>query len=183
LRYLEGEQAQVEAAHFASEVLDHRPEWLIDLIHSLAPNSADANDEIRNKLQDMLNKLRVRTTSPRLDFAGDHPIGHGTTGGSGRSSGQGGGRSGSGARQPIDLAVVNSGAQMARMARNLEQAPTLISLDGGSDIEERGINGRAGRYYPTTGALFINMTYPAVSAMQEQLEKSMLGHPNRKSCS
>jgi hypothetical protein len=177
LRYIDGEQAQVEAAHFAAEVLDRRPEWLVDLIHSLAPNSADSNDEIRNKLQELLNKLRVRTTSPQLNHTGDLPIGAGTSGGSGHSGKQRGGQPGTGARRPTDLAVVNSGAQMARMARNLERAPTLIPLDDKSDIEERGIKGRAARYYATTGELFINMTYPAVDAMQEQLEKEYAQAP------
>lgn len=63
------------------------------------------------------------------------------------------------------------------MARNLERAPTLIPLDEEADIEERGIKGRAGRYYPTTGELFINMTYPAVEAMQDQLEKEYAQAP------
>jgi hypothetical protein len=171
LRYIEGEQGQVEAAHFASEVLEHRPEWLIDLIHALAPSTADASDEIRNKLQDMLNRLRVRTCSPRVDSLGELIVEHGSHRGSCRGGSQRGGNAGGGARRPADLAVVNSGAQMARMARNLERAPTLIPLDQSSDIEERGIKERAGRYYPATGELFINMTYPAVAAMHEQLEK------------
>lgn len=177
LRYIDGEQAQVEAANYAGDVLEHRPEWLIDLIHSLAPNSADANDEIRNKLQDMLNQLRVRTTSPQLSHSGGLPVGPGAAGGSGRGGHQRGGQSGNGARRPTDLSLVTSGGQMARMARNLERAPTLIPLDDASDIEDRGIKGRAGRYYASTGELFINMTYPAVGAMQHQLEKEYAQAP------
>jgi len=58
---------------------------------------------------------------------------------------------------------------MARMAQNLERAPKLIPLDDSSDIEEKQIVGRAGRYYAGSGELFINMTYPAVPLMHEQL--------------
>ncbi|QLF70158.1 sensor histidine kinase [Peteryoungia desertarenae] len=67
LRYAEGEQDQVEAKDFALQVLENRPDWLVDLIHSMAPNSGDSSDEIRNRLQELLNKLRIRSYSPRID--------------------------------------------------------------------------------------------------------------------
>ncbi|SOC84506.1 hypothetical protein SAMN05421890_2987 [Ensifer adhaerens] len=169
LRYADGEQDQVEAKDFALQVLEKRPEWLIDLIHSMAPNSGDSSDEIRNRLQDLLNKLRIRSISPRTDSEGDFEVNQGE----GRGSIEGGtGRNGTGSgghHKPDDLTVVQTGAQMARMAQNLERAPKLIPLDESSDIEDKQIVGRAGRYYSTSGELFINMSYPAVQLMQEQL--------------
>ena len=58
---------------------------------------------------------------------------------------------------------------MARLSQNLERAPKLIPLDDLDDIEEKQIVGRAARYYAKSGELFINMRYPAVSQMHDQL--------------
>jgi hypothetical protein len=55
LRYRQGEQPNVSANDFAELVRDNRPQWLIDIIHSLAPDSA-SSDEIRNELQRLLNR-------------------------------------------------------------------------------------------------------------------------------
>ncbi|MEO5806581.1 hypothetical protein [Devosia sp.] len=179
LRYADGEQDQVEAKDFALQVLENRPEWLVDLIHSMAPNSGDSSDEIRSRLQDLLNKLRVRATSPRVDDEGDLDVDLG----SGRGSVEGGtsrngGNGGDGRHKPDDLTVVQTGAQMARMAQNMERAPKLIPLDDALEIEEKQIIGRAGRYYPASGELFINMTYPAVPLMQEQLGREYSQAPD-----
>lgn len=178
LRYADGEQDRVEAKDFALQVLEHRPEWLTDLIHSMAPNTGDSSDAIRDRLQELLNKLRVRTASPRIHDEGDLDVDLGagrgaTAGGTGSSEGSGGGR-----QRPDDLTVVRTGAQMARMAQNLERAPKLIPLDDLSDIEEKQIVGRAGRYYAASGELFINMTYPAVPLMHEQLSREYAQAPD-----
>ena len=178
LRYADGEQDQVEAKDFALQILENRPEWLIDLIHSMAPNSGDSSDEIRNRLQDLLNKLRIRSTSPRVDYEGNLDVDPGTgrgsiEGGTGRNGSHGGGH-----HKPDDLTIVQTGAQMARMAQNLERAPQLIPLDDASEIEEKQIVGRAGRYYSASGELFINMTYPAVHLMHEQLGREYSQAPD-----
>jgi len=178
LRYVEGEQDQVQAGDFALQVLEHRPDWLIDLIHSMAPNSGDSSDEIRNKLQELLNKLRVRVVTPRVDPEGDLDVDFDTGRGS-RESGRGGGTGGGGGRsRPDDLSIVHTGAQMARMAQNLERAPKLIPLDAEDQIEDKQIVGRAGRYYPGSGELFINMRYPAVDLMHEQLAREYAQAPD-----
>ncbi|WP_426166983.1 ATP-binding protein [Sandarakinorhabdus sp. DWP1-3-1] len=178
LRYGNGEQDQVEAKQFALQVLENRPEWMIDLIHSMAPNSGDSSDEIRSRLQDLLNRLRIRAITPRVHSEGDLDVEQGT----GRAASDGGsGRGGGGNRgqhKPDDLTVVQTGAQMARMAQNLERAPRLIPLDDAADIEEKQIVGRAARYYAGSGELFINMTYPAVPLMHEQLGREYSQAPD-----
>jgi hypothetical protein len=171
LRYVDGEQDQIEAADFAVQVLENRPAWLIDLIHSLAPNTGDSNEEIRKRLQELLNKLRVKALSPRVVTDGDIAVAAGAGGGMApaRSGGQSDGRE---RRQNnADLTVVQSGTQLARMAQNLERAPSLIPLDDEEEIEGKNLRGRAARYYAKTGELFINMRYPAVDLMREQLER------------
>jgi hypothetical protein len=69
LRYAQGEQPNVVATDFAELVRDQRPEWLIELIRSLAPDSP-TSDDIRNELQSLLNNLRVRRVSPRVTLNG-----------------------------------------------------------------------------------------------------------------
>lgn len=171
LRYVDGEQSQVETRDFALLVLENRPEWLVDLIHSMAPSTADSSDAIRERLQDLLNKLRVKRISPRASLDGLLHIAPGEAAGAGLGALNGVG-SGAGEvnKKPTDFAVVSSGTQMARMAQNLERAPKLIPLDEDEDIEEKSIKGRAARYYAATGELFINMQYPAVALMSEQLQ-------------
>ncbi len=178
LRYIEGEQEQVEASDFAVQVLEHRPEWLIDIIHSMAPNTADSSDEIRDKLQDFLNRLRVRSSSPKIEVGGELSVNSGTgRGATPTGSGTGGGAAAP-RHKPDDLTVVPSGAQMARLSQNLERAPKLIPLDANDEIEEKQIIGRAGRYYPKSGELFINMKYPAVGEMFDQLIKEYAHTPD-----
>ncbi len=53
---------------------------------------------------------------------------------------------------------------------NMERAPEIIPLYDDEDIEEKGVKGRAARYYIDTGQLFINMQYPAVAQMRSLLE-------------
>jgi hypothetical protein len=179
LRYVAGEQQQLEAGDFALQVLENRPEWLLDLIHSMAPHTGDSSDEIRSRLQDLLNKLRVRANSPRIEPEGDLEVDPGT-GRAAAPAARGDGATGSTAarNKPDDLTVVPSGAQMARMAHNMERAPKLIPLDDPAEIEDKQIIGRAGRYYPRTGELFINMTYPAVIQMDEQLTREYAQAPD-----
>jgi hypothetical protein len=178
LRYTGGEQQQVEAGDFALQVLENRPEWLVDLIHSMAPNTGDSSDEIRNRLQELLNKLRVRATTPRVEPEGDLEVDPGTGRAASPIAGNGTKNAAAPRQKPDDLTVVPSGAQMARMAQNMERAPKLIPLDDVAEIEEKQILGRSGRYYPKTGELFINMTYPPVDQMHEQLSREYAQAPD-----
>ncbi len=58
LRYKDGTQAHVEAAHFAGLVRDYRPEWLIEIIGQMSPDSRHI-DPVRNELDVLLRELRV----------------------------------------------------------------------------------------------------------------------------
>jgi hypothetical protein len=56
------------------------------------------------------------------------------------------------------------------MFNNLERAPEIILLFENTEIEEKGLKGRAGRFVMEAGQLFVNMQYPAVGEMRAQLE-------------
>ena len=178
LRYIGGEQQQLGAGDFALQVLENRPEWLVDLIHSMAPHTGDSSDEIRNRLQELLNKLRVRAVTPRVEPEGDIEVDPGNGRAASPERGDGLTSSTAPRHHPDDLTVVPSGAQIARMAQNMERAPKLIPLDDEADIEEKQIIERAARYYPGTGELFINMLYPAVDQMHDQLIREYAQAPD-----
>jgi hypothetical protein len=68
------------------------------------------------------------------------------------------------------LSVVPTGARRADIWHNRERAPVIIPLRTEAEIEEKQIKERAGRYYENC-QLFVNMLYPAIQSMKEQLEK------------
>ena len=169
LRYTDGEQAHVYDTDFALLVAKYRPQWLIDIIRSFAPD-APSHDEIRNELQKLLDELNVRRNMPRLTPNGAISVAP---------------REGPTAiRVPtntatdathddadhIDLSIVPAGAQRADIWRNRERAPVIIPLRTEQEIEEKQIRERAARYYDN-GQLFVNMLYPPILAMKEQLER------------
>jgi hypothetical protein len=162
LRYVGGEQAQVQLSDFAEIIREHRPQWLIELIRSFAPETS-SNDEIRDELQKLLNNQRVRRISPRVTGDGPNPVMQGVGSASDIGRGNGDGASSDGdrsAHKPTDLSVLPAGAKRAELFKNLER----------NEIEEKELKGRAARYYLEPGSLFVNMQYPAIAEMKAQLE-------------
>ena len=170
LQYEGGEQLQVEAKDFEELVRDNRPEWLLELIRSFAPDSR-TSDEIRDELQRLLNQLRVRRVSPKVTEQGEIRV----TPGAGPASERGHGVADEGGRgteprpKPTDLSVIPAGAKRAEMFKNLERAPEIIQLQTDEEIEEKGLKGRAARYYMEAGQLRagsanLNRTISGVSA-------------------
>jgi hypothetical protein len=66
IQLAQGDQRQLVVEDFARLVFEHRPEWLIEIINSLAPQSSGSTDDLRKELQDLLNELRVKSHGPRL---------------------------------------------------------------------------------------------------------------------
>jgi hypothetical protein len=175
LQYTGGEQLRLQASDFAEQVRENRPQWLIDLIHSFAPDSR-TSDEIRDELQQLLNQLRVRRVSPKVTPQGATNVAQGPGPAANGAHGVGAGNGGSGARsKPTDLSVVPTGAKRAEMFRNLERAPEIIPLNTEEEIDEKGLKGRAARYVMEAGQLFVNMQYPAINEMRTLLEAEYAG--------
>ncbi len=170
LRYTTGEQQQVYGTDFALLVAKYRPQWLIDLIKSFAPD-ATSHDEIRRELQKLLDELRVRREMPRVAINGIAAVAPRE----GPSTQMARGNQGTiRQKEPhevhVDLSVVPTGAQRADIWRNRERAPIIIPLRTEAEIEEKQIKEKAARYYDN-GQLFVNMLYPSVYKMKEQLER------------
>jgi hypothetical protein len=181
LRHAQGEQHDIEATDFSELVSEHRPQWLIDLIHSFAPAGA-SSDDIRKELQDLLNHLRVKRISPKVATDGKSGVTSGPGAGSDARS-EKGDRETSGDRdtqrhKPTDLSVLPTGAKRAEMFNNLERAPEIVPLFEESEIEEKGLKGRAARYVMKPGQLFVNMRYPAIAEMRAQLEAEYADAPD-----
>ncbi|MGH7122282.1 MAG: hypothetical protein ACREFP_25365, partial [Acetobacteraceae bacterium] len=170
LRYAGGEQAHVEASDFSKIVQENRPQWLIDLIHSFAPESR-SSDDIRAELQKLLNQLRVRRLSPKVTQQGSICVGPGAGPAADTTFGVTNGNGGDGPRpKPTDLSVLPTGAKRAEMFKNLERAPEIIPLNTDEEIEEKGLKARAARYVMEAGTFFVNMQYPAIAEMHALLE-------------
>jgi hypothetical protein len=169
LRYNAGEQQQVYGTDFALLVAKYRPQWLIDLIRSFAPD-APSHDEIRQELQKLLDELKVRRNMPRVAVNGAVAVSprDGAATQIVRSD-NGPIQSDQPREEHIDLSIVPSGAQRADIWRNRERAPIIIPLRKENEIEEKQIKERAARYYDN-GQLFVNMLYPSIQQMKEQLE-------------
>lgn len=179
LQYQGGEQLRLQAKDFEGLVRENRPEWLIEIIHSFAPDS-QTSDEIRDELQRLLNQLRVRRVSPKVTVQGATNVTPGAgPAASERADGVAGGGGGSESEprstKPTDLSVVPTGAKRAEMFKNLERAPEIIPLHTDEDIDEKGLKGRAARYVMEAGQLFVNMKYPAMAEMCAQLELEYAG--------
>lgn len=166
------DQRQVLVEDFAELVFRNRPEWLIEIINSLAPKSSGSTDDLRKELQDLLNELRVQTKSPREAHEGVHLVEQGGARGA-RPEHKGGSGGGGGAGRapisPTDLIFNPAGAKRANISKNLEQAPEIILLRDEDEVAEKGITGKAARYVRETNQLFVNLTYSAVSAAQDHL--------------
>lgn len=165
-----GDQRQLTVEDFAELVFRKRPQWLIEIINSLAPKSSASTDDLRKELQDLLNELRVKVKSPREVEDGLHLVEEGGARGARSEHKEGaGGASGKAPISPTDLIFNPAGAKRADISKNLEQAPEIIPLRDDEDVAEKGITGKAARYVRETNQLFVNLTYSAVGAAQDHL--------------
>jgi hypothetical protein len=172
-----GDQRPVSVDDFAEIVFRHRPDWLVEIINSFAPKASSSTDDLRKELQERLNELRVQARSPRIAIDGEEPVEEGGARGAAlaRTNGQGGGGSRS-PIAPIDLVFNPAGAKRAAISKNMERAPEIIPLRDEDDIEERQITGKAARYCRERNQLFVNLTYSAVAAARDHLERRYATH-------
>ena len=179
LRYREGDQRQVAAQDFGALARENRPAWLIDVINSFAPADSSSMNEIRDELQKLLNALRVRSPSPRLDNLGIVRVDPGQGNGLGpRRSADGGAKGDTPSMNPDDFLAVPAGAKRASVSLNAERVPEIKLLRDEDQIEEKGLKERAARFYREGAQLFINMEYPAIREMRQVLEREYADAPD-----
>jgi hypothetical protein len=170
LRFRGGDQRQVFLHDFGQLVMVYLPAWLKEVIRSHGPQQARFVGEVEDELRSLLSELEISpefkppappkppetkapppaapptVTPPAATPPGDGPQ--------------------AAAKPPVSPPA----APPAPPKRNVERPPEIISLDADDLIEERGLKGRAAKFYPSSHQLFVNLQYPAVQAIAAQLE-------------
>ena len=171
IQLAQGDQRQLVVEDFAGLVFEHRPDWLVEIINSLAPQSSGSTDDLRKELQDLLNELRVKSHGPRLAPDGIDLVEQGGARGAAPTNGSAHTeKRDEKPAEPTDLIISQAGAKKANITKNAERAPDIIILRTEEEAEEKDIGGKAARYVSETNTLFVNLTYPAVADAQEHLE-------------
>ena len=171
IQLAQGDQRQLVVEDFAGLVFEHRPDWLVEIINSLAPQSSGSTDDLRKELQDLLNELRVKSHGPRLAPDGINLVEHGGARGAAPTTGSANAETKvEKSAEPTDLVFNQTGAKKANITKNAERAPDIIILRTEEEAEEKDIGGKAARYVSETNTLFVNLSYPAVTDAQEHLE-------------
>ena len=169
LRHAGGRQGPVACRHFAKAVHEHRPQWLIGIIEEQAP-SARYLPDIYGDLDRLLRDLKVRRRRRLLPVAvakvaaADAVVGFAESDplpvlptspvAPVRVHGQ----------LDIEAGLIDDDAFEA------EPSPQILMLRDEHEIEARGLQERAGRYYPETHQLFLNGRYGAITDMRRLLE-------------
>lgn len=140
LRFREGDQRAVAFADFGELVRTNIPQWLQRIIESMRPAADDYLKEISADLQLLMQELGIEEQPPaRAPVPGNVPP-------------PGPEQAGSSA---------DAAAQPEPPPRRAPAPPEIIPLHDAQQIAERGLGGRAARYYDATRQLFINTRYAA----------------------
>ena len=160
LRFRGGDQRQVFLQDFGQLVTAYLPAWLKAIIRSYGPEQAKFVGEVEDELRALVAELgidpeykppaqakRAAANPPPTPPKPSPP-----------------------AAKPESKAPPKPAKPPSPPARKFEQPPEIISLDSDELIEERGLHGRAAKFYQTSHQLFVNLKYPAVLTLAAQLE-------------
>lgn len=152
LRFRGGDQRQVFLQELGQLVRAHIPEWLAEVARTYGPKTSKLDDDVQDELRALLVELDV---SPQYMPA---PV--------------------AAARRPSSAASGSShpATPPAPPRKRYEKPPQIICLDTDELLEERGLQGRAARFYPQSHQLFVNLNYASIAAMTEQLVAEFAHH-------
>lgn len=160
LRFRGGDQRQVFLHDFGQLVAAYRPAWIKAIIRSHGPQQAKFVGDVEDELRDLVQELGIDPeyrppAQPAKPPAANPPP------------------------KPPEQDAATPGPAAAQPAgkkpsvpppRKFERPPEIIGLDSDELIEERGLKGRAAKFYQASHQLFVNLNYPAVQAVATQLE-------------
>jgi hypothetical protein len=168
LRFRGNDQRHVHLSDFSALVRSYMPAWLAEIIRSFGPGQANYLNEISDELKALLADLKV---SPQQQT----PV--------------------QGASVPAKPAEAGP-KTLEEAAQNkakpptpptppkpqppvFERPPEIIGLRTPEQIKERGLEGRAAKFYPQSHQVFINLSYPCVQDMAATLmsETTLQGSP------
>jgi hypothetical protein len=156
LRFRGNDQRQVHMSDFSALARSYMPAWLAEIIRSFGPGQANYLDDISDELRALLASLGVEPTSQA-------PV--------------------LGAPERPTLAAEAKPKQAETQAEKpqippvppkpkpptFERPPEIIGLRTPEQIQERGLDGRAAKFYPQSHQIFVNLAYPAVQQMVSAL--------------
>ena len=181
------DRSPLTSEHYASTVRDLMPDWVKDVIRDAHPPSDDNLDDLQTDLQKLLDEFKVPTVAfapstslpdrvERVDDGRDETEPSNTEGFDDDEEGilrQINPNAKRAANRHVRKAP--EGAKLSKEAKALERVPTIEILTSPEEIEEKGIKGRAGRFYKDAQTLFVNGKYSAVDRMAAELELSFAG--------
>jgi hypothetical protein len=165
LRFRGGDQRQVFLHDFGQLVTAYLPEWLKAVIRSHGPQQAKFVGDVEDELRDLVMELGIDPEfKPAASLAKPSVV-----------------------KTPANPVLPDASLPQSAdkreprepprpstppppPPRKFERPPEIIGLDSDELIEERGLIGRAAKFYQTSHQLFINLKYPAVQAVAALLE-------------
>ncbi|OBQ92500.1 hypothetical protein [Mesorhizobium sp. AA23] len=181
------ERNPITTDDYAIKVRELMPEWVKDVIREAHPPRDENLDDLQKDLQKLLDEFRLPTstyvksnkTTQRTE---DNDLGLDEA----RAADADPiddeedrflrGERNSGLRATEKkVRKAPEGAKLSKEAHALERAPTIEILDDPTEIDEKQMKGRAGRFYKDAQTLFINGLYSAVDRMTSELEVHFAG--------
>ena len=155
LRFQQGDQRQVFFRDFGELVATNIPDWLKRIIAAMAPGSDDYLAEIRSAMSDLLTELGLNEA---LEDADNRPK---------RAQN----------RKSKKTGPVDGQANQPQTPRPPKRPapPEILLLEDEQSIVEKGLAGRAARYYPASRQLFVNLRYTAFKSLMARLEADFAG--------
>jgi hypothetical protein len=168
LRFRGGDQRQVFLHDFGQLAAAYLPDWLKTLIRSHGPQQVkfvgDVEDELRDLVQELGIDPEFKPPAPPPKPPEVQPPGAKTP-----DAKESQAPSPEPATPPAPPAAKIE-PPPAPPSKKFERPPEIIALDSDELIEERGLKGRAAKFYQSSHQLFINLKYSAVEAVAARLE-------------
>jgi hypothetical protein len=161
LRFRGGDQRQVFLIDFGQLVTAYIPPWLKQVIRAYGPQQADFLNDVTEELRALVEELDIAPEFvPPRPPAPPKPANVAPP------------------RPPAAEAENEARKQPpaapptppAPPQKNYERPPEIIGLDSEEMIAERGLKGRAAKFYPSSHQLFVNLHYPTVESVAGRLE-------------
>jgi hypothetical protein len=162
LRFRGGDQRQVFLTDFGQLVTAYIPPWLKQVIRGYGPQQADFLNDVAEELRALVEELDIAPefvpprppAAPKPEAVAQAPRPPASD-------------AETKARQ---LPPATPQKPPAPPPKRFEQPPEIIGLDNEEMIAERGLKGRAGKFYPSSHQLFVNLHYPTVDSVAGRLE-------------
>jgi hypothetical protein len=184
LRYRNGMQDQVRLADFATMVRASRPEWVRELVRSLAPD-LDLIGNVQEQLQTLIVSLGIKRKRPlvrrppAIDTASTLVKGAAAPAAPPSAAPTSPAKAAATPSTPasssgpptLSYSADVEGLQVG-MIEDFEVLPELFLLRSEQEIADRNLGHRAARFYPDTHQLYINMRYPSALRIADLLVES-----------